>query len=173
MQNSINRMRHITGGAMANATSSSPVGLVNRKLSPFNVATAIMPQHLSALSTIPNDVDFTPLRSFFASPSPLNNAKVLKQVVTSAGHVQTVTTVSKNVLQAGMDIFTNSLHISTANAFMTVFLVALMFFAIILAIAVLGFAALWPFARLRKLDMKQMQTSYLSFARGWALRTVS
>ena len=36
VQNSINRMRHLTGGNLEDATGASAVGVVNRKLSPYN-----------------------------------------------------------------------------------------------------------------------------------------
>lgn len=37
VQSSINRMRHLTGGKLADAAAGSAVGFVNRKLSPYNV----------------------------------------------------------------------------------------------------------------------------------------
>ena len=36
LQNSIDRMRHLTGGHLADATHGSAVGLMNRKLSPYD-----------------------------------------------------------------------------------------------------------------------------------------
>ena len=139
LQNSINRMRHLTGGHLADATDGSAVGLVNRKLSPF-------------------DSRFISHRSYS---------------VRDAAGVQTVTAASPNVLQAGVPIFVNTIHIATANAFMTVFIFVLAMFAI--AMIIFGTIFTVNLIRGRKRNgfvLHSFSSDSLSFVREWFLRLV-
>lgn len=142
IQSSIDKMRHLTGGQMANSTAESAVGLVNRKLSPFN---------LGLLSNA---------RSFSMAPS----------------EVQTVTEVSPNILQAGIPIYVNSIHIATANAFMTVFISALMVLAVALAILASVYAAIISMKWTKKLGDERLaivRYRFTSAGHSWLVRVVS
>ena len=152
LQNSINRMRHLTGGHLADATDGSAVGLVNRQLSPFNQHT------LLSLPTISS----RELPSLFT-----------RDTVTEG--VQTVTATSSNILQAGIPIFVNTIHIATANAFMTVFIFVLFMFAIAMIIFILDYGSIFAVNIIseRRLNVSDsFSPRSLSFVRGWFLRLV-
>ncbi|KAG6865841.1 hypothetical protein C0991_011173 [Blastosporella zonata] len=166
-QPSIDRMRHLTGGNLANATSASAVGLVNRKLSPYNLIDSAPTQASSSLTRRAASswsrlliADFpTSIRSTLASATE--------------GTVQTVTTSSSNVLQAGIPISVNSLHIGTANAFMTVFLCALILVACTLAVFLLAFilsVAVGRFSRQDDIGKTRLKSAYLTFVHAWSIR---
>ena len=172
VQDSINRMRHLTGGHLADATAGSAVGLVNRKLSPYNSNSAIVvPSHL----LLPREL---PL-SFTRFSSPLHMGTVLSKVrAVITGEVQTVTAASSNVLQAGVPIFVNTIHIATANAFMTVFIFVLCMFAIAMGIFLLGYGSIFAVDHVRRRRRNSsvfhsFSSQSLSFVKGWILRLVS
>lgn len=173
MQESINNMRHKTGGDLADAGGGSVVGLVNRKMSPYNDVvtspTAIIPalakrvqdfsEHLSnALSSISTNY-----------ASPLGNSQQLVGADLS-GDVAVVTT--SNTLQAGVPVYANSIGIATANAFMTVFFTALILIAITLGVLGLGYLVVMLAARKYK-NAEVIKDRFPAFARAWGLRLVS
>ncbi|KAF8274400.1 hypothetical protein EI94DRAFT_1775795 [Lactarius quietus] len=96
---SITNMRHLTGGDLAGSTAGASVALVNRQLSPYNVL-----QTLIAAGDFPY-VDLSVLTSTSTLPHSL-----------VARDVQTVTSQSPNVLDAGVPIYVNTIGIATANA---------------------------------------------------------
>lgn len=178
LQASINRMRHLTGGKLANATSAAAVGLVNRRLSPYNFGGA------NAISAIPisrraaDDFDLAALTNLSFTGVPLYPKlfKTLAQQSAIQGDVQTVTASSSNILQAGIPIYVNSIHIATANAFMTVFFCALILAACALGAFILGYAILILIGRLKHhtQDHRMMHMRmYRSFIKAWCLRLVS
>jgi hypothetical protein len=137
MQHSIDAMRHATGGSMADSESGSPVGLINRKLSPYSV----------------NDIA---------------NAALAKR------DTQVVTSTSSNVLDAGVPIYVASNNISTADAFMTVFFVALIALAITIVTLALVYAIVMLLLSTPKFRdsgrLKEFQYGYRSYASAWGLR---
>ncbi|KAG6813315.1 hypothetical protein H0H92_012128 [Tricholoma furcatifolium] len=132
LQPSIDRMRHLTGGTLANSTSTSAVGLVNRKLSPYNFITSTS-DYSSPLTRRATEFSSSWARYLLSAVSTSLSTPVALDSSTQ-GEVQTVTTTSSNVLQAGIPIYVNTLHIATANAFMTTFFCALILIACALAI---------------------------------------
>ncbi|KAF8891632.1 hypothetical protein BD779DRAFT_1437472, partial [Infundibulicybe gibba] len=169
LQRSINRMRHITGGTLADSTSGSAVGLVNRKLSPYNDLNDLA-RNLAPRSLQPRDAFIGVLDSF--KPSRFPTLQSSSRFV-SRGEVQTVTNETSNVLEAGVPIFVNSIHIASANAFMTIFISILILIAIALAVA----GICWGFFHLAGRSHKWGQSRVLALqaslpllARAWALR---
>ncbi|KAL0956043.1 hypothetical protein HGRIS_002215 [Hohenbuehelia grisea] len=175
LQTSIDRMRHLTGGKMADTSAGSSIGLINRKLSPYN-----FPGNRLAIPSqnfLSDGFDTQPLANFLASPNlpEINTSKLHLLAADADAGVATVTTASPNVLQAGVPIFTNSLHIGTANAFMTVFLICLILLAIVVALIGIGYAALslvnrrkwWSPERRRR-----FHSAYTPLAKSWVLRIV-
>jgi len=178
LQNSINHMRHLTGGNLADAIGGSAVGLVNRKLSPYNspssnivvgfnnLATSLAGSHLPAelSARSPNLSD---------ALSYLDIERRRDTIVN--GIVQTVTAQSSNVLQGGLPIYVNMLHIVTANAFMTAFICALCIFAITIMVSALGYCF---FIMVRCMHARKRPTDelinfdYPSFVISWFLRVV-
>ena len=164
IQDSINKMRHLTGGTLADSNTGSAVSLVNRKYSPYNTITDLVVQ-----------ADLGLVKKL-AKPMLLSSGAPAFQVLADQGTVQTVTTDSANVLQAGVPIYVNMLHIGTANAFMTVFLTVLMLSA--LAITSLGLIYVILLALTRRWNprktnlWKELLESYPSYFRAWALRLV-
>jgi len=151
LQHSIDHMRHLTGGKLADATGDSAVGLVNRKLSPYNAPSSnMLAQSFGS---------FLSKRGIFARDN---------------GEVQTVTAASGNVLNAGIPIYVNTVHIATANAFMTVFLIVLSILAITMAIFAIGYGIIFLLdhrnSRKHKLPLR---FDYNSFVFSWFLRVVS
>lgn len=169
IQLSINNMRHLTGGNMADATSGSAIALVNRKLSPYNAVavslaqtTSLVPETLVALGDLT-----TPGHLLPALPSGT-------QELVSAGTVQLVTATSSNVLQAGVPIYVEYVGIATANAFMTIFLVALMVLAILTATLALGYGVVVLASRKTQYNnISRRRELYPAFAFAWLLRVVS
>ena len=167
LQNSINRMRHLTGGHLADATDGSAVGLVNRRLSPYdyrNVLKDLLSRELASLS------------ARFSSSLNTDTVPALRD--TTTGGVQVVTAESSNVLQAGVPIFVNTIHIATANAFMTVFIFVLCIFAIAIIIFILGYGSIFALDHIhgRRNNgsfFHSFSCKSLSFVRGWFLRLVS
>ncbi|KZT11047.1 TRP-domain-containing protein [Laetiporus sulphureus 93-53] len=175
MQNSINRMRSLTGGDDSDASSGGSTAYVNRRLSPYNTdivfqASKSLVAKARSLPTI--DLFNSTARSLLTRAT-LNSAKRSVQddiaVVTSED--------GADVLQAGIPIYVNDIGIATADAFMTIFLTALIYAAIVLGALALGFGIYfglrrtsWGKQHLR--DLPAFESGYLPFARAWALRAV-
>ncbi|KIL65850.1 hypothetical protein M378DRAFT_104287 [Amanita muscaria Koide BX008] len=163
IQSSINRMRHMTGGSLADSSTGSAISLVNRKLSPYNADA----QTLVARAT----------RSALRLISPVVNKIYLGTAdfsTSDQGEVQTVTASSSNVLQAGVPIYVNSLNISTANAFMTIFFVIMMLTAILLAVLSLIYLILFIFTKRQNPKKRsfwiELLEDYPCYVRAWVLR---
>ncbi|KAG2036124.1 hypothetical protein BDR03DRAFT_1000692 [Suillus americanus] len=173
IQVSINNMRHLTGGNMADATGDSAVALVNRKLSPYNAIAS------SAFVTSSNQYAGIGVEGLWAS-SNMTSANYVSdmsvasvQELSTSGDVQLVTSLSTNVLQAGVPIYVNSVGIATANSFMTVFLVVLMIAAILLVVFSVGYCVLAATSRYGQRTegyIADWRYRYPSFARAWLLR---
>lgn len=174
LQNSINNMRHLTGGQLADASSGGAVPLVNRKMSPYNLppSTSFLasPSLLSRVASLPQ-MDLTKRAVQHMIRSSVADSKVLV-----GGNVATVTPESTNVLQPGIPIFVNSIGIATANAFMTVFLIGLIYAAIVLAALALAYGiAVWlgrtQFGR-NSDKLSDFRQDYPAWARAWGLRSI-
>lgn len=171
IQLSINNMRHLTGGNMADASSGSAVALVNRKLSPYNAL--VTPP--ASYQTISLATETLAALGNLTTPDLASRAfSSSVQELDGAGTVQLVTATSSNVLQAGVPIYVGYAGIATANAFMTIFLVASMVLAALIVVLALGYGILTLASRkpsythfLRRREL------YLEFACGWLLRVVS
>ncbi|CCM03594.1 uncharacterized protein FIBRA_05732 [Fibroporia radiculosa] len=174
MQNSINNMRDLTGGNSQDASSGGAVQYVNRKLSPYNSPSAssfaVSTSVLSRFSSLPQ-IDLVDPGAQSLIATSVRNASTL----VSDGGVAIVTSDSTDVLQAGIPIYVNTIGIATADAFMTIFLVALIYAAIVSAILGLGY--LLYFYASRRIWGKRyigylpgLQFGYLPFARAWGLR---
>ncbi|THU87706.1 TRP-domain-containing protein [Dendrothele bispora CBS 962.96] len=169
VQQAINNMRALTGGSLANSTSSSAVGFVNRKLSPFNSNTVVSSGGSSSLSS-ESFSGFSALSNLAKLPSqPLSD---FRQFTASTGEVQTVTEASSNVLQAGLPIYVNSINIATANAFMTVFICTLILLAIFGFLVGLGYVGLYLMNRQQSFNrnLQLERSSFFSYVRAWSLR---
>ncbi|ESK92979.1 integral to membrane protein [Moniliophthora roreri MCA 2997] len=172
VQFAINDMRARTGGGLANSTTNSAVGLVNRKLSPFNDFAAASPvqQSMTEISSSYYSRIYNAAGNY---TQPLAKSIPLRQLAADSNAVQTVTEDSSNVLQAGIPIYVNSLHIATANAFMTVFICALVLIGIALFIFGLAFAVLFVMERfnLGQDDTRlKLRYSCTPLIRAWSLR---
>lgn len=172
IQISINNMRHLTGGNMADATGGSAVALVNRKLSPYNAIAS------SASLTSSNQYAGIGIENFrsssiMTSANYVSGISVASVQELSAGDVQLVTPSSTNVLQAGVPIYVNFIGISTANSFMTVFLVVLMIAGLLLAVLSVGYCVLVATSQYRRRTegcVADWCYRYPSFVRAWLLR---
>jgi hypothetical protein len=176
IQISINTMRHLTGGNMADATGTSAVALVNRKLSPYN-AIASSTSLASSNQYAGIGVESLWASSNMTSANYVSDISVASvQELSTVGDVQLVTSSSTNVLQAGVPIYVNSVGIATANSFMTVFLVVLMIAAILLVVLSVGYCVLaatsW-YGRRTDRYISNWRYRYRSFACAWLLRVVS
>lgn len=165
MQRSIDNMRRLTGGDPSTSGGGNAVSLVNRKLSPYNVPSSASSVNL-ALSRFIEDA--TP--KLFATSSTGTGFSISNFLV--GGDVATVTQTSSNVLQAGIPIYVNSIGIATANAFMTIFFVALILLAILLAVYALVYVALVVVRRFKKddSDINEVGTRYREFTLTWSFR---
>lgn len=173
IQISINNMRHLTGGNMADSTGGSAVALVNRKLSPYN-AIASSTSLASSSQYAGIGIENLWASSNMTSANYMSDISVASvQELSTSGDVQLVTSLSTNVLQAGVPIYVNSVGIATANSFMTVFLVVLMIAAILLAVLAVGhcvLAATSLYGQRTERYIANWRYRYLSFARAWLLR---
>ncbi|KAH9855143.1 TRP-domain-containing protein [Lenzites betulinus] len=170
IQTSINRMRSATGGHLSDESGDGAISFVNRKLSPYNSASYVAPQSLVQTASSLARVNLAEFVSSNASlPASLPRTQVLV-----GSDVATVTEQSSNVLEAGFPIYTNSVGIATANAFMTVFFVALILTAIVLGTLALIYGVLVALERSefgrRHPGIAQFRTNYPSFAKAWAIR---
>ncbi|OBZ68112.1 putative flavin carrier protein 3 [Grifola frondosa] len=172
IQESINRMRHMTGGDLANATSGGAVPLVNRKLSPYNDVSYLVPQSLLNEAAALPRINFVNLAAVAGNSSAAVARSTSELLV--GGNVATVTQESDNVLQAGVPIFTNFIGIATANAFMTIFLITLILLAIVLASLGLGYLTVLGLGRTHwakeRPGFHRFKADYPAFARAWGLR---
>lgn len=181
LQSSIDNMRHLTGGRLADSTSSSAVGFVNRKLSPYNQHTNLAVSSLtlirrgaSELGNILTAFSNTNLRvTQLARPEFSNIRTNLAMQPAVQGEVQTVTADSSNVLEAGIPIYANSIHIGTANAFMTSFIVCLIVLVIAFGLLACGYVIAVAIRRTRARKGKEAGFDYFSFVQAWLLRLVS
>ncbi|KIM45393.1 hypothetical protein M413DRAFT_66000 [Hebeloma cylindrosporum] len=175
LQNSINHMRHLTGGKLADAIGGSAVSLVNRKLSPYNSPTSNLVLGFDSLKTYLAESNFAAELSARLPKlsESFSYAGLERRDTIVNGLVQTVTSTSSNVLQVGLPIYVNTLHIATANAFMTVFICALCIFAIAIAVFVLGYGILALVQRIRAKrhpTAEPIDFDYPSFVISWFLR---
>jgi Transient receptor potential (TRP) ion channel/ML-like domain len=172
IQSSINRMRHLTGGKLADANTGSAVGFVNRKLSPYNIPSSNL---LASPSLVPRvqafDLAAITNSSFPGSP---RSSQFFKTLASSQG-VQTVTAASSNVLQAGIPIYVNSINIAIANAFMSVFICGLVLFASAAGVFLLAYAVLFAMGCLidDRVSQKIPGRTYRSFIYAWCFRLVN
>ncbi|TFK25233.1 TRP-domain-containing protein [Coprinopsis marcescibilis] len=164
IQDSINSLRHRTGSQLADSKSGSVVQFVNRKLSPYNNDEAVTSSGSSGIGGL-----FRRSTEGLALSGP--NALWKRSGLN--GEVQTVTPNSDNVLDAGLPIYVNSLHVSVSNGFMTVFLCGLMLFGLAVALLAIGYGVhILVKKRAEKKNAKPEESTfnYLSFARSWILR---
>ena len=151
VQNAIARMRHSTGGLMSDISANNAVGFVNRKDSPFNY--------------------FSKELAVLANGITSSVRMAVRDTVN--GEVETVTPDSPNVLQAGVPIYVNLLGIATANAFMTVFIIALCLLAISLVVIALGYTGVLVRRSKRSGEGQMSDFDYPSFVISWYFRLVS
>lgn len=169
IQMSINNMRHLTGGNMADATGDSAVALVNRKLSPYNAIASSTLLQTNQLASV--GIENLWASSNMTSGNYVSDISIASvQELSAAGDVQLVTPSSANILQAGVPIYVNSVGIATANSFMTVFLVVLMIAAVLLAVLSVGYCVLAAISRYGQRKEGYIADRYPSFARAWLLR---
>ncbi|PPQ93798.1 hypothetical protein CVT25_013507 [Psilocybe cyanescens] len=170
-QKSINNMRHLTGGKLADAIEGSAVGFVNRKLSPYNSFASELTRRAVFNPYRDLSSNFTVDLSSLSTSLPTSRPSARETIVN--GVVQTVTAVSTNILQAGIPIYVNTKHIATANAFMTVFLVSLILFVIAFGVFVIGHGIRFLLERKQvnsRVASLFMKFDYLSFSFSWFLR---
>jgi hypothetical protein len=171
IQHSINSMRSRTGGHVSDPDGNA-VGLTNRALSPYNTEGIVA----SSVFTAPKALlaQFSNLKTITLSATGFLSRRALPGLE-SSGKVQTVTSTSTNVLQAGVPIYANSVHVPTANAFMTVFIVSLIFLAICVGILGVCYGIILLLSRRpskspRAYELRERMPLYI---RAWALRLVS
>lgn len=154
MQESITNMRHLTGGDLAGSTAGASVALVNRGLSPYN----------------------TQLFAYLQALFPIDlSAYATSRTSLVARDVQTVTSQSSNVLDAGVPIYVNTIGIATANAFMTAFFSALILLAITLALLLIIYGVASLASRQASTSphwLAEIRPRFPLFARAWGLRIV-
>jgi len=156
---------------MADASSSSAVALVNRRLSPYN---AVVTSLASYQTTNLASETLVALGNFTTPGSILLDFPSSVQELDNSGTVQLVTATSNNVLQAGVPIYVEYVGIATANAFMTIFLVALILLAILSATLLLGYGVVVLVdQRMKSTDLFRRRELYPAFAYAWLLRVVS
>ena len=152
---------------MADAREGSAVGLVNRKMSPYNdiaSPTAIVPALAKRVQDFSEHISNAAYYVF-----PFGNSQKLVGGDIS-GDVAVVTT--SNTLQAGVPVYVNSIHIATANAFMTVFFTVLILIAVMLCVLGLGYLVVMLISRKYKRAV-EIKDTFPAFARAWGLRLVS
>jgi hypothetical protein len=173
VQTSINRMRHLTGGKLADATTGSAVGFVNRKLSPYNIPSS---NSLVSPSIVPRVQDSNPAAiTNLTFSGPPRSSQIFRTLAhaSSQREVQTVTAASSNVLQAGIPIYVNSIHIATANAFMSAFICGLVLLACATAVFLLAYGVLFTMGHLVTNRDSQSGCTYRSFIYAWCFRLVN
>ncbi|KAH9942245.1 TRP-domain-containing protein [Epithele typhae] len=168
IQLAINQMRHSTGGSLSNVSSDGAISFVNRQLSPYNVGQSnFVLGGQSLVKTAPS------LPQIDLAQMSLNTTGLHSQVLSSV-EVATVTEDSTDVLQAGIPIFTNTLGIATANAFMTIFLIFLILVAIVIASLGLAYGISLALSRSKlaekRPDIMEFHARFPSFAKAWCLR---
>jgi len=131
----IDNMRHRTGGHM-DSSDGTALALTNRKMSPYNAiaksgpVTFFTPQSFSVnRAAISNS-----LSNFFSSSSVAQ--------IRASSDVATVTSTAENSLDPGIPVYVNTINISTPDAFMTIFFVALILLAIVFCVVVVAFAVI-------------------------------
>ncbi|KAF8584826.1 TRP-domain-containing protein [Ramaria rubella] len=127
IQRAINRMRHLTGGNLADGVQS-PTAFVNRQLSPYNVPLPSGTSPSSFLSLV-NAAFLAANRTIVARDSTTDSSA-------GNGPPATVTAGQQDILPAGIPVYVNSLNIGTANAFMSVFFTVLI--GAVVGVGVLG-----------------------------------
>ncbi|KAG5221352.1 Flavin carrier protein [Salix suchowensis] len=175
-QQSVTNMRHLTGGHLDDRSSDTAVGFVNRKLSPYNFpgkSALVIPSSSShRITTSPWQISARLQPSL--PPGTHVDPSSFKQL-SSSTNVQTVTSASSNVLQAGVPIYVSSVHIPTANAFTTIFLVSLMVLAITVAIFAVGRVLLIIAQRRnwKSTKLERASTAFPWFVKAWFLRVTA
>ncbi|KIY44377.1 TRP-domain-containing protein [Fistulina hepatica ATCC 64428] len=176
IQHAIDNMRYRTGGQLANSTDSSAVALVNRGLSPYNAYVVPTSQEVfieSTASTLVVTEGQTANLSVLAATHASVMNKTALEHLSSLYEIQTVTSQSSNVLQAGIPIYTNSINIGTANAFMTVFIVVLIAFVVLLGVLGICYAVVFVMAYRPSPQQEQWRkhkAACLAWIYGWLLR---
>jgi Transient receptor potential (TRP) ion channel/ML-like domain len=113
--------------------------------------------------------------------SPFNRRAYVdsRSLIHAVRDVETVTSQSSNVLDAGVPIYVNTIGIATANAFMTAFFSALILLAITLTLLLLTYGVVALTSRHEythspwRTNLTNVKIRFRSFARAWGLRIVS
>lgn len=168
MQRSITRMRHLTGGDLAGSSAGGSIALVNRKLSPYSNDFVVPKSLIAAAQALPH-IDLSSPRLLLSSRGGLPRSPAVRDV-------QTVTSQSSNVLDAGVPIYVNTIGIATANAFMTAFFSALILLAITSAVLLMIYGVIALTSRHENIHLPwraHIKARFPIFARAWGLRIVS
>lgn len=139
MQSTITAMRNHTGGKMP-GDAYDDVQYINRRLSPYNVFSVNLTPVLNDWDTLPNFI--TSLKSDSAS---LAKRAELAQKIPSLIDQQ-----GASNLTTGIPVYTNTMGITQANAYDTIFFFFLAFLAIFIGIHILLGVIVWVFSRGRK-----------------------
>ena len=178
LQHSVDIMRAHTGGGMPNSTDNSAVGFVNRRLSPFNYNDNIATSGLSLArrdSVAVYELLGTALSSNFRMNAVANpNSPLRTNLVPQPATVGPVPLVNaSNSLDAGIPIYVNSVHIGTANAFMTTFIVSLVVLGALGVSLACVYGIVVVIRRLHTHKSTAGQLDCPAIVRAWLVRLVS
>ncbi|OCF38950.1 integral membrane protein [Kwoniella heveanensis CBS 569] len=136
VQSSINKMRSKTGGDM-DSTAYPDVQYINRKFSPYNVYTSLNEVTASKAAfqnfLAENTISARSNSAAESIPHLMKRAKITSALAQNA----------TSELSSGLPVYSNTLSISEANAFDTVFFFFLAFVAIAIAFHILLFGVLF------------------------------
>lgn len=160
MQRSISAMRRKTGGKMP-GDAYNDVQYINRRLSPYNMFGVNMTSVLDNLDDTDKFANF--ISTLKTDTSGLSRrAQKIPSLIDQQG---------ASNLTTGIPVYTNSMGITQANAYDTVFFFFLAFLAIIMAFSLVVGAIVWILPRGRKNGWRdRLRGSWWNFCAANALR---
>jgi hypothetical protein len=165
MQNSINSMRHKTGGYL-DGNAYNEVQYINRRLSPYNFA-AVNLNTIQTPAQLSNLIATYPKANTLADTGLVSRATIPSALYTN----------DTSDIMTGIPTYTNSLNIPPANAFTTIFFFFLAFIAIAIVFHALLFAVVFAVDRAvgdrRTNWATRLRRMWWDFCTGNALRVVS
>ncbi|CAK9783002.1 TRP-domain-containing protein [Cutaneotrichosporon oleaginosum] len=166
MQASITAMRNKTGGKMP-GDAYADVQYINRRLSPYNIGSYY--SNAVNLTSLLNDPSGLPsLVSTLKADSPyVSDTLAKREKIPSRIDQEYMTNTT-----TGIPVFTNSMGVTQANAYTTIFFFFLAFLAIFAAVHVVLGAVVWLLSRSRKIRWAtRLRDTWWDFCAANALRS--
>jgi hypothetical protein len=150
MQTTITTMRNNTGGKLP-GDAYADVQYINRRLSPYNAAASLVSGGVDLTSVLDDPSGMPSFISTLKTDHPYVGESLVDTLVKREKIPSRIDQEFMSNTTTGIPVYTNSMGVTQANAYPTVFFFFLAFLAIFIAFHVVFGAIVWVFSRGRKI----------------------